>query len=86
MHVVSEIPGGPDDLRTLHRNKPISAGDIWRLARLIVAQRGQRGAVDFAWQRVRELTALRDRTGVETWCWILEAIEGLLMGSAEDQA
>ncbi len=55
--------------------KPVTAEDIWRSARLMLAQHGRDGAVAFAWQRIRELTAQRDRPGVETWCGILDAIE-----------
>ena len=54
--------------------KPVSMGDVWRSARLLVAQHGQPGAVEFAWGRVRELTAGRDRAGVEVWCAVLDAL------------
>ena len=55
--------------------RPVSSDDIWRTARMLVAQRGLPGATASAWDRVRELTADCDRLGVDVWIRILDALD-----------
>ncbi len=57
--------------------KPVSSEDVWRTARVLVADHGHDDASAFAWTRVGELTATQDRAGVEVWCWILDALDEL---------
>ena len=57
--------------------RQVSVEDVWRSARLLVSEHGRAGADEFAWSRVRDLTASRDRVGVEVWCQVLDALQEL---------
>lgn len=57
--------------------RPLGSEEVWETARMLTAKRGTSGAAAFAWSRVHEMTAGQDLKGVETWCWVLDALEEL---------